>query len=139
MPATQAPARTLAEIRTEIEGIDRSLLLLMSERVRVAREAIEVRRRLGEKVTHRAQERRVLGRALRWAEELGLSPQLVTPIVRQLIAEGKRSKRRSIPTGVVTVYLTNEPVSEESDWVHAPFLRPARPLPLAAASSGGAP
>ena len=137
MPTIETSTRSLAELRSELEGIDRSLLLLMAERIRVARDAIALRRLHGEKVTDSAQERRVLARALRWAEEMNLSSQLVTPLLTQLIAEGKRAGPSSAPSKVVTVFLTHEPLSREPGWAPVHSLRPSRSADLVASAAGG--
>lgn len=89
MASRVADAETLARLRREIESIDRSILLLLAARLHAAQRAIRVRGGRTGSVTDREQERRVLLRGQRWAEELGVPPRLVENLFRSLLEEGK--------------------------------------------------
>lgn len=89
MASRVADAETLARLRREIESIDRSILLLLAARLHAAQRAIRVRGARTGSVTDREQERRVLLRGQRWAEELGLPPRLVENLFRSILEEGK--------------------------------------------------
>ena len=95
----------LERVRTELEGIDRTLVLLMAERIRTARRAIALRRSRGHETTDLSQEGRVLARAQAWSDEAGVPSDLSVRLFRGLIDEGKRRgiDRGSLPT--VTVFL----------------------------------
>lgn len=89
MDSRVADAQTLARLRREIESIDRSIVLLLAARLHAAQKAIRVRGTRTGSVTDREQERRVLLRGQRWAEELGVPPRLVNNLFRSLLEEGK--------------------------------------------------
>jgi len=85
----RTPSRSLNDLRAELARLDRELVELLGARLRVARHAIRLRVSAGEAVTNRAQERLVLSRAHRWSIELGISPELVDRVFRDLIQCGK--------------------------------------------------
>jgi chorismate mutase len=87
------PERTdpmlLARLRTEIEGIDRALLLLLVARMNAAGRAIDARIARGEPVTDTLQEQKVMDRSRGWGEQLGLPRPLVEGLFRDLLDTGK--------------------------------------------------
>ena len=80
---------SLEELRREIELRDRALVLLLAERIHLARRAIHLRTSTGAPVTDPGQERRVLERARTWAVECGIAPALVDRLFREIIDRGK--------------------------------------------------
>ena len=89
------PSPGLNELRDELARIDREVVELLAERLKVARRAIRLRVAAGEGVTNRTQERLVRERARRWAVERGVSPELADRVFRELIRCGKAGSRRS--------------------------------------------
>ena len=89
MSDAEGTAVPLEEVRARLEEIDRDLLRLVAARLEAANLAIRIRIEQGEEVCDPAQERRVLARARRWADEAGLPPALVETIFRALIEAGK--------------------------------------------------
>lgn len=72
--------------RGEIERIDRELIALIGERVRVAREIGRAKREAGMNTLDPAREAVVVRRAGELARELGLDDEVVRRIFWQLIA-----------------------------------------------------
>jgi chorismate mutase len=108
MTAHSPEDESLGRLRQEIESIDRSLVLLLAARLHAARRALRVRVGQERRLTDRAQERRVLERSRRWAEELGLPPKFVEGLFRALMEEGKvhfQTSEGSSEPPVVTVLL----------------------------------
>lgn len=109
MSQASPPPGSLADLRREIESVDRSILLLLAARLEAAQRAIRLRAAHHRRLTDGAQERQVLERARGWARELGLPEPLVDQLLRTLIEEGKarfRSTEGPQPSGLVTVLLT---------------------------------
>ena len=90
MPAHRDPPGTLAELRREIARLDRSLVVLMAARLDAAERAIRLRSERTGRLTDPAQERRILERARRWADELDVPPGVVERLFPELVAAGKR-------------------------------------------------
>ncbi len=122
----------LEGLRAELEGIDRTICLLLAERIRTARRAIDARRRERGGASDLKQEQRVLRRAHTWAKALGLPEPVVDRLFRGLMAEGKRPGRPET-TPVVTVFLAGPAPSHGSE-PESLLLAPSvsRPLPAAA-------
>jgi chorismate mutase len=93
------PSPSLSDLRSELAHVDRELVGLLARRLRVARTAIRMRVASGEPVTDRVQERRVRDRAQRWALELGVAPELVDRLFRDLIQTGKDGAHRPAARG----------------------------------------
>jgi chorismate mutase len=108
MTADRPEPESLAKVRQEIESVDRSIVMLLAARLDAADRAIRMRVALGQPVTNREQERRILIRGRTWAEEFGVPRLLVENLLRSLVEEGKA---RFLSTGgprdarVVTVLL----------------------------------
>jgi len=80
---------SLARLRTEIESIDREIVLLIAARLEAADRALQLRVIRGRPITDPDQERRVLGRARAWAEADDVPAALVERLFRALVEEGK--------------------------------------------------
>ena len=85
----------LARVRQEIESVDRTIVLLLAARLDAARRALQLRLARDHRLTDREQEGRVRERGREWAEELGVSPELVDHLFGALMEEGKARFRRS--------------------------------------------
>jgi len=83
------PRESLARLRTEIESIDREIVLLIAARLEAADRALQLRVVRGRPITDPDQERRVLGRARAWAEAEEVPSTLVERLFRALVEEGK--------------------------------------------------
>jgi chorismate mutase len=115
MPTEGRSAQSLAQLRREIESVDRSLVLLLAARLGAAQRALRVRAAQRRGLTDLAQERRVLQRSRQWARELGVSETLVEKLFRTLIEEGKaRFRATGTPPelSVVTVLLPGPEAAE---------------------------
>jgi chorismate mutase/prephenate dehydrogenase len=77
--------RDLERVRERMRALDRELVALAAERVRLAREVGEVKRRHGLAVVDYAQERQVLDRAAATAAAEGLDPQVAGDLLARLI------------------------------------------------------
>jgi chorismate mutase/prephenate dehydrogenase len=80
------PDAALAIARERIRDLDLRLVALAAERVRLAREVGEIKRRAGHATVDYAQERAVLERAAAAAEAEGLAPGVVEDLLSRLIA-----------------------------------------------------
>ncbi|MBC7114396.1 MAG: chorismate mutase [Archaeoglobi archaeon] len=74
--------RTLEEIRKEIEEIDREIIDLIARRTHLAREIVEAKKREGVRieVEDEEQKRKVIGRAIKMANERNLDPSGIKEI-----------------------------------------------------------
>jgi chorismate mutase/prephenate dehydrogenase len=77
--------RDLERVRERMRALDRELVALAAERVRLARQVGEVKRRYGLAVVDYAQERQVLDRAAATAAAEGLDPQVAGDLLARLI------------------------------------------------------
>lgn len=81
---TDSPAN-LDELRQELRDVDREILELMARRQRLAGRIGEVKRVAGKATRDYRQEREVISRARRRAEEIGLEPQVAEELMLMLI------------------------------------------------------
>ncbi|HEU4558811.1 MAG TPA: chorismate mutase [Longimicrobium sp.] len=88
---TPAAAR-LAELRVEIEHIDRELINLIAQRVRLAREVGTVKRELGMPTLDPAREAAVVRRAGELAREAGVGDEDARYIFWHLIGLSRRAQ-----------------------------------------------
>jgi chorismate mutase len=86
------PRETLAALRAEIERMDRALVDLVAARVRVAREAGEVKRGAGLPVLDPAREAAVVRRAGTMARDAGLDAEDVRGVFWQVIELSRRAQ-----------------------------------------------
>lgn len=84
---------TLAELREEIEDIDRELVELIARRTYVADTIAQVKDQRGLPTTDEEQEQRVMDRAGRNAEQFDVDANLVKAIFRLLIELNKVEQR----------------------------------------------
>jgi len=122
------PGPTLAEVRQDLELIDRAIVLLLAERIRTAGIAIHCRSQFDGRVAHPVQEARVLARAREWGVSLRLSEELTDTIFRALIEEGKEQYLASLR---LTVRSSSSPFEAK---VPTPGLTPPVPVPRARAT-----
>jgi 3-deoxy-7-phosphoheptulonate synthase len=90
-PAT--PLQMLARLREDIEGVDREIIHLLSQRVEIARHAGDVKRALGVPVVDPVQEAEVLERARQLSEAAGLPYREVRALLRGIIAVSRHAQR----------------------------------------------
>jgi chorismate mutase len=86
---------SLAELREEIESIDRELVELIARRTYVADTIAEVKRKEGLPTVDEAQEQAVMDRAGENAERFEVDANLVKAIFRLLIELNKVEQRES--------------------------------------------
>jgi chorismate mutase len=90
---TSTPAaERLAGLRGEIERIDRQLIALIAERVRLAREVGDAKRELGVPTLDPAREAAVVRRAGELAREAGVGDEDVRYIFWHLIGLSRRAQ-----------------------------------------------
>ncbi len=118
-------SESLAQLRHEIECVDRSIVLLLAARLDAAQRAIQLRAPRAGRVTDRAQERQVFLRSQEWARELGLPRKLVDSLFRSLLEEGKtrfQTGQRAPELPAVTVLLA-APAESENELRRDPHLQ----------------
>lgn len=82
----------LERLRAEIERIDRALVGLIGERVRVARSVALTKQAAGLPTLDPAQEAAVIRRAAALARDAGLPPEEVRDVFWQLVALARRAQ-----------------------------------------------
>lgn len=87
-----AAAADLERIRTEIEGLDRSLIRLIAERVQLARRVGTAKRALGLPILDPAREAAVVRRAGTLARQAGLADEDVRYLFWHLIGLSRRAQ-----------------------------------------------
>ena len=92
-PEARTPSQMLLRLREDIEGIDREIIHLLSQRVEIARHAGDVKRSLGVPVVDPVQESEVLERARRLSEAAGLPYREVRALLRGIIAVSRHAQR----------------------------------------------
>lgn len=90
--AVQAASATvrLAQVRGEIERVDRQMVELLAERVGLARQVGTLKRELGLSIVHPAREAAVVRRAAELAGEAGVCAEDVRSIFWHIIALSRR-------------------------------------------------
>lgn len=76
---------SLEDLRAEVQKVDRMIIGLIDERVRLAEDIFEAKRSLGVGIEDKNQEKLVMKRALDMATELGLDAGAVKEIFAILI------------------------------------------------------
>jgi chorismate mutase len=112
MTADRPELDALAQVRQEIESVDRSIVMMLAARLGAADRAIRARVAHDRPVTDREEERRILLRSRTWAEEFGVPRPLVENLFRSLVEEGKArylSAEGPPDSAVVTVLLAPPP------------------------------
>lgn len=87
-----APQARLQELREQIQHIDRTLIELIADRVRLAREVGDAKRALGVPTLDPAREAMVVRRAGELARELGVGDEDVRYIFWHLIGLSRRAQ-----------------------------------------------
>lgn len=85
-----SPEKELAELRKEIDSIDRELLGLLTERFAVTSRVGELKKREGMAAEDTAREEQQRKAYHRYAEELGLDPELALRFHQFLVEETKQ-------------------------------------------------
>ena len=76
---------SLEDLRAEVQRVDREIIRLIDERVRLAEDIFESKKALGAKIEDKNQEKLVMKRALDNATELGLDAGAIKEIFVTLI------------------------------------------------------
>lgn len=84
--------KTLETLRGEINAVDRELLKLISQRIQIALEIGKLKNKEGIQVRDEAREEEVIRQWENFATELGISPELIRPIVKALIDASRISQ-----------------------------------------------
>ena len=87
-----ATLAALARVRSEIRRVDRRLVALLAERVRLAREAGRLKRAAGLPIRDPAQERVVLARLRRAAERTGLDLVELRAVMHRVVRLSRRAQ-----------------------------------------------
>ena len=93
--STNTEEKSLDELRTEIEDIDRELVELIARRTYVADTIAEVKAEEGLPTTDESQEQQVMDRAGKNAEQFDVDANLVKAIFRLLIELNKVEQREN--------------------------------------------
>jgi chorismate mutase len=92
---TQPDGMDLDDLREEIQSIDRELVELIAQRTYVADSIAQVKREQGIPTVDEEQEKRVMERAGRNAEQFGVDSNLVKAVFRLLIELNKVEQREN--------------------------------------------
>lgn len=85
----QPEATRLEELRQQIAALDEQLIRILGQRLALAAEIGEVKRRLGLPVLDPAREAEVVRRAAAAARDQGVDPELVRDVLWRLIAQSR--------------------------------------------------
>ena len=83
---------TLEILRERINGVDRELMGLISQRIQIALEIGKLKNKAGIPVRDEAREEEVIKQWESFASELGIDPALIRPIVEALIQASRLSQ-----------------------------------------------
>lgn len=86
----------IKEIRKKIDEIDRGLLQLLSERVKLAREIAGIKKRLGREIKDEEREKEILRKAREEGTKLGLDPTFVETVMKVIISAGVGEEVREL-------------------------------------------
>lgn len=89
-PPSLSSEHSLQEARQQIESIDRSILELIEQRVRIGRELALVKRAQGQPLLDPAQEARVVRRAAEYSRDTALPEEEVRDLFWRLVALTRR-------------------------------------------------
>ena len=85
---------TLEILRERINGVDRELMGLISQRIQIALEIGKLKNKAGIPVRDEAREEEVIKQWESFASELGIDPALIRPIVEALIQASRLSQEK---------------------------------------------
>ena len=89
-------AEDLEQLRKEIERIDRAVVGLVRERVRVARLVLRAKQAAGLPVVDPAQEATVIERAATMARAAGLPPEVIGAVFTQVVEITRRAELEQV-------------------------------------------
>jgi len=84
---------TLADLRLEINRLDKELLSLLGRRRKIAAQVIEVKRETGRPVRDELREQELLNSWVQSGEEEGLDPYFVSRIFHEVVSDSLRSQQ----------------------------------------------
>lgn len=90
-----APTPALANVREQIEQIDREITELMARRVQLAQQAGEAKRALGTFTLDPEREAAVVRRAAQQGRAAGLDEEAVRAVFWQIIGMSRRAQQRA--------------------------------------------
>jgi chorismate mutase len=93
--SAESVGKSVTRLRSEIETIDRAIVLLLGARTRAQHRLLARKEAAGLPGLDLAQEGKVLARAAGWAREAGTSEQLATEVIRLALDSGKRAYSRA--------------------------------------------
>ena len=79
-------------LRDEIDRIDKSLVKLIAQRLKVTKEIGEIKSDLGLALYHPEREAELIKNKRSYAKELGLSPDLIEDVIRRIIRDSYKSQ-----------------------------------------------
>lgn len=85
-------AGELAQIRREIETIDRRIIELLAERIELGRRTGEIKREAGRPILDAAREAEVIRRAVTAARELGVPQEATREIFWHVVGMSRREQ-----------------------------------------------
>ena len=92
MSATQNTTVALKNRRRDIENVDRQLIQLLADRVRIGKEIGSLKRAEGLPTVDPAREAEVIRRACEMAREVGLPDEAVRAIFWQIVGLSRRAQ-----------------------------------------------
>jgi len=77
-------------LREKISAIDEQILMLLGERVNIAKEIGKIKREKGKPITDREREKQVYAKVRMYAEKLGLNPKDCEQVFKDIVKMCKR-------------------------------------------------
>lgn len=87
---------SLSTFRKKLDKLDRQLLEILAERLKVSMEAASYKMKVGMSVRDASREKLLLASREKIAEEMGLSPKFVHSLFSDLMAESRRLQREKV-------------------------------------------
>lgn len=78
--------RDITEVRNEIDNIDRMVIRLLHDRFGYVREVVKYKEKTADSIEASGRRETVLRERRQWAEEAGLSPDVIEEIYSKLIS-----------------------------------------------------
>lgn len=78
--------QSITDVRNEIDNIDRTIISLLAERFEYVKEVVKYKDRTASSIEASDRRAAVLSARRQWAEEQGLSPDVIEEIYTRLVA-----------------------------------------------------
>lgn len=89
----------LSNFRKKLDKLDRQILEILAERLKVSREVANYKMKMGMSVRDAGREKMLLDSRGKIAEEMGLNPKFVRAFFSDLMAESRKLQREKVHRG----------------------------------------